>query len=200
MGDSKFSDPADYREASYRPDMAAEIDSAEDRFLELIAAQVVKLPANISRQAFNHCVAGAVLGAMEEAKRDGSLGELFEGGGTRSEMELATRLLAELIDSNNPALQAECIAFVMGLNISGGKSETAIARKHGVNKATVSKRCVRLKQVFGLDPSRGMKSEKAVESYRARQTGKRARPAPMKWSWSGLLMGVLQDVTPATAH
>ena len=199
MRESDFADPAGYNEASYRPDMAAEIDTPEDRVLEIIAAQAVKLPATLSRPWFNQCVAGMVLTTIQEAAKDGSLGELFDGGYSRSEMELAARLLAELIDANNPRLQAKCLAFVLGLNIGGGKSETAIAREEGVGKATVSKRCIRLKQVFALSPSRGMKSEAAVRSYSRRQTGKRARPKPIAWSWTGLFSGVLQDVTAATA-
>lgn len=190
MHNAEFSDPAGYREASYRPDMAAEIDTAEDRVIEIIAAQAVKLPAGLSRAWFNQAVAGLVIATLEAARTDGSLGELFDAGHTRSEMELAARLLAELIDSNNPRLQAKCLAFVLGLNIGGGKSETAIALEEGVNKATVSKRCVRLKEVFALHPSRGMKSEEAVRSYSKRQTGKRARPKPIAWSWSGLLKGL----------
>jgi len=201
MNADKFADPAGFSEASYRPDMAAEIDSPEDRFLELLFSQAVKLPPGISRQWFNQCVAAVVIEAIKAGREDGSLSEMFDGAGgrSRSEMELAARLLAELIDSSNPRLQAKCLAFVLGLNIGGGKSETAIAAEEGVNKATVSKRCVRLKQVFALNPSRGMKSEAAVRSYSKRQTGKRARPKPIAWKWSGLFREVLNATTPIAA-
>lgn len=199
----EFADPAGYNEASYRPDMAAEIDTPEDRVLEIIAGQAVKLPGGISRGWFNQAVAGMVIATIQEASKDGSLGELFDGGYSRSEMELAARLLAELIDANNPRLQAKCLAFVLGLNIGGGKSQTAIADEEGVKKATVSKRCKRLQQVFSLSPSRGMKSEAACRSYSQRQKGKRARPAAIAWNWTGLLSGVLSHdvpaITPATA-
>jgi hypothetical protein len=184
-------------------DLYLPAESEESRVLSIIASQAVKLPAGISRLWFNQAVASVVVATLQDAASGKELGELFEGDGyTRSEMELAARLLAELIDATNPRLQAKCLAFVLGLNIGGGKSETAIALEEGVGRATVSKRCVRLKQVFALNPSRGMKSEAAVRSYSKRQTGKRARPKPIAWSLSGLLKGVLDSasvIRPATA-
>jgi hypothetical protein len=186
-----FRDAADRPEASYRPDLADEIDRPEDRLLELIASQAVKLPPGIQRTWLNQIVSQLAIGAMREAAKDGSLSDLFDGiEPNKADLELVARLLAELIDADNPRLQAKCLAFVFGLT---GKSETEIGDEEGVGKAAVSKRCIRLKQAFGLRPSRGMKSDKACDSYRRRQMGKRARPSREPWAFAGLLETIYEN-------
>lgn len=181
-------DAADRPEASYRSNLADEIDSPEDRFLELIAAQSITLPNGLRREWFNRSVADLAIAALRQAAKEGTVSDLFDHiEPTKADLELVSRLLWELIDADNPRLQAKCLAFVFGLI---GKSETEIASEEAVGKAAVSKRCIRLKQAFGLKPSRGMKSDKACNSYRIRQTGKRARPPREQWAFSGLLLGV----------
>ncbi|MEQ1862777.1 MAG: hypothetical protein ABMA13_22885 [Chthoniobacteraceae bacterium] len=188
MPDSRFRDASDLPAASHRPDMAGAVDSMEDRLLETIARQSVALPVGMQRPAFNRIVAGVAISALHEAARDGTLRELFgEAEPSTGDLEMVTRVLAELIDAANPRLQAKCLAYVLGLNLNGGKSETEIAREEGVKKATVSKRCIRIREAFGLPPSRGMKQDRARASYRVRQTGRRARPARIEWAFTGLL-------------
>lgn len=55
--------------------------------------------------------------------------------------------------------------YAAGLN-NGGDSMAEIARRHGVTRAAVSKRCVELTELLGLRPSRAMRSLTARESYR----------------------------------
>ena len=43
---------------------------------------------------------------------------------------------------------------------------TEIAKRHGVTRAAVSKRCVELTQALNLKPSRAMRSLLARQSYR----------------------------------
>lgn len=160
--------------------------------MELIARQAVTLPPAVQRAAFNRIVAGVCVTALHEAAESGELRELFgEAGPTGGDLEMVTRVLAELIDAANPRLQAKCLAYVLGLNLTGGKSETQIAREEGVKKATVSKRCIRIREAFGLPPSRGMKADSARQSYRDRQTGRRARPARLEWAFAGILKEAL---------
>jgi transposase-like protein len=64
--------------------------------------------------------------------------------------------LGEIICHGNSRLTAECIAIVTGLNFTGA-SMTEVARKHGVSRAAVSKRCVELTELLGLRPSRAMR-------------------------------------------
>jgi hypothetical protein len=66
------------------------------------------------------------------------------------------RVLGEIICHGNSRLTAECIAIVTGLNFTGA-SMTEVARKHGVTRAAVSKRCVELTELLGLRPSRAMR-------------------------------------------
>lgn len=193
--DSPFSDPADRPEASERPDMAG-LDRLEDRLLEAVSKQAVTLPAGLQRRWFNDVVVSVAVTALREAAEAGELSQLFDGAApTGGDLEMVTRVLAELMDAENAGLQAECLAFALGLNVGGGTSQTEIARKHCVRKATVSKRCIRICETFGLPPSRGMKSEDARASYAVRQKGKRARPARVDWPFKGMLTKVYGGTT-----
>ena len=82
------------------------------------------------------------------------------------------RVLGEIICHGNSRLTAECIAIVTGLNFTGA-SMTEVARKHGVTRAAVSKRCVELTELLGLRPSRAMRpltSRTASRSARIQTT------------------------------
>lgn len=74
-------------------------------------------------------------------------------------------LIGELLGQGNTKLSVECLALVTGLSYNGD-SMTAIARRHNVTRAAVSKRCVEFTHALRLDPSRAMRSLKARESYR----------------------------------
>ena len=74
--------------------------------------------------------------------------------------------LAEIICHDNARLTAECIALVSGLAYTGS-SMTEIAKRHGVTRAAVSKRCVELTELLDLRPSRAMRSLTARKAYRS---------------------------------
>lgn len=74
------------------------------------------------------------------------------------------RVFGELLCAPNLALSLECFALVSGLSYAGD-SMTAIARKYGVTRAAVSKRCVELTERLGLPPSRAMRSLTARRAY-----------------------------------
>lgn len=170
--------------------MAGEIDGLEDELKELAEQILAKstLPFPLTRQLFGAAVAGVCIQAMQSAAADGRLAELLgDAMPLRNNLELVARLLAEIIDADNPRLHAKCIDFVLGIGLCQGMSETQIAREEGVGKAAVSKRCKLIQKAFGLLPGRGMKSEDACRNYAARQTGKRAKPIPQAWAFSGIL-------------
>jgi hypothetical protein len=75
------------------------------------------------------------------------------------------RMIGEVISHNNARLTAECLALVSGLSYSGS-SMTQIAKRHGVTRAAVSKRCVELTELLDLRPSRAMRSLTARKRYR----------------------------------
>ena len=76
------------------------------------------------------------------------------------------RVLGEILIHDNSRLTTECIALVSGL-IYSGDSMTAIAKRHGISRAAVSKRCVELTELLNLRPSRAMRSLTARKSYRS---------------------------------
>jgi len=76
------------------------------------------------------------------------------------------RVVAEILCHANARLTAECIALVSGL-IYSGDSMTDIAKRHGITRAAVSKRCVELTELLDLPPSRAMRSLTARKRYRA---------------------------------
>lgn len=79
------------------------------------------------------------------------------------------RLIAELLADHNPGLALDCLALVSGVGFMGD-SMTAIAKRHKVTRAAVSKRCIHLTEQLELLPSRSMKSLTARQSYRTAQT------------------------------
>ena len=79
--------------------------------------------------------------------------------------DLLRRLVGELIGQDNARLSLECLALTTGLAYCGD-SMTEIARRHGVTRAAVSKRCVELTRALNLKPSRAMRSLQARGNYR----------------------------------
>jgi len=78
----------------------------------------------------------------------------------------ARHVLGEVLNHSNARLTAECIALASGLAYSGA-SETEIAKRHGITRSAVSKRCVELTEALNLRPSRAMRSLTARKSYRS---------------------------------
>ena len=85
---------------------------------------------------------------------------------TEAAWSTARHVLGEVLNHANARLTAECIALVSGL-IYSGDSMTAIAKRHGISRAAVSKRCVELTELLNLRPSRAMRSLTARKSYRS---------------------------------
>ena len=76
------------------------------------------------------------------------------------------RVLGEVICHDNARLTAECLALVSGLCYPGA-SMTEVARRHGITRAAVSKRCCELSELLQLRPSRAMRSLTARKRYRS---------------------------------
>jgi hypothetical protein len=164
------------------------MDTPLDVAMELIAKQSVMLPANVGRAWFNKTAATVMMAAIEEAKGEDRLRDLFDGAEpSRVDLEMTARLLSEIATSDNCRLQARCMEFVLELTT---ESQTEIAAAEGVGRAAVSKRCIRICEALGLPPSRGMKKEKTRAVYADRQRGKRSRPAREPWAFMGMLGGI----------
>lgn len=87
----------------------------------------------------------------------------------RDATEVLCHLVADLISEGNMRLTVECLAVALGLSAYNGESMTHIAKRHGVTRAAVSKRCVDITERLNLPPSRAMRSEKARRTYRRSQ-------------------------------
>lgn len=83
-------------------------------------------------------------------------------------LHFVRRLVGELLGQDNVRLSVECLALATGISYTGD-SMTDIARRYGVTRAAVSKRCVEFTEALGLPPSRAMRSTKARQSYRRRR-------------------------------
>ncbi|MBC2595658.1 hypothetical protein H5P28_15425 [Ruficoccus amylovorans] len=79
-------------------------------------------------------------------------------------IDVARMVIAELIAHNNIELAIDCLSLVTGLSY-GGQSMTDIARKYGISRAAVSKRCVGISDALGLPPSRAMRRLTARQTY-----------------------------------
>jgi hypothetical protein len=81
--------------------------------------------------------------------------------------EALQKLIAELIVDKNPRLAIEVLALTTGIAYEGN-SMIAIAKRHGLTRAAVSKRCIELSERLGVKNPRPMKTERAREIYRDR--------------------------------
>jgi DNA-binding phage protein len=95
-----------------------------------------------------------------EAKPDSSM---------RDATEILRHLVADLLSEGNTRLTLECLAVALGLSAYNGETMTDIAKRHGITRAAVSKRCVDITERLNLPPSRAMRSEKARRIYRKAQ-------------------------------
>ncbi len=87
-------------------------------------------------------------------------------------------LVADLIDEANMRLTVECLAISLGLSAYNGDSMTTIAKRCGVTRAAVSKRCVDITRRLKVLPSRAMRSVKARKVYRKAQIEQHLRNNP----------------------
>lgn len=78
---------------------------------------------------------------------------------------MARRLVGFMLADTHPSLGVECLALVTGIGYQGASMED-IAKRHGVVRATVSKRCVDLCEAFGIPPTNAMRSELSRERCR----------------------------------
>jgi DNA-binding phage protein len=93
-----------------------------------------------------------------------------------SATEILRHLVADILSEDNTRLTMDCLAIALGLRVYAGDSMTKIAKRYGITRAAVSKRCVDITERLKLPPSRAMRSEKARKIYRNSQL-KRHRSA-----------------------
>lgn len=123
-------------------------------------------PASI--QAVGNAAESWALAVFEEFMREWR-GQENEAQAVRGEQEAAIAMLH--FCTNNPSkeirLRAKCILLILGRS---KKSEVDIAREEGCTRANVSAKVKQIQRHYVLRKARGMRSEAAVEVYRARAT------------------------------
>lgn len=72
---------------------------------------------------------------------------------------------ARIRSAPKPLLVFDAICFATGILALDGRSQTALAKQHGVSRAALSKIATEWCKTFGLKPSRGMKSARARTVY-----------------------------------
>lgn len=161
LPESKFSDAADYAEASCGPELPH--DTAEDVFLD--ARLRVKPPTELA--PFVALLNWWSLEIFREFWREWDAQEHGHGASRSFGDEAAIRLLQALTNSHDrkTAMKAECYLAVINRK---PESQTQIAAKYGVTRAAVSKVIVGIKDDLRLPTARHMKSDTARESYRER--------------------------------
>lgn len=139
-----------------------------------------KLTPRQRKQMAKAGIEGPELPVYQTGKQDqDAILAISESGETPSEpasvilgnydvMDVLRRVLGELMAQNNIRLTLECLALVTGLSYEGN-SMTDIAKRHGVTRAAVSKRCVEISDALGLPPSRAMRTLTARREYERRQ-------------------------------
>ena len=93
-----------------------------------------------------------------------------------SATDILRRLVADIVYEDNTRLTIDCLSIALGLRVYEGDSMTKVAKRHGITRAAVSKRCVDITERLKLPPSRAMRSEQARTIYRRSQL-KRHRTA-----------------------
>ena len=86
-----------------------------------------------------------------------------------SATEILRHLVADILSEDNTRLTMDCLAIALGLRVYAGDSMTKIAKRYGITRAAVSKRCVDITERLKLPPSRAMRSETARRTYRNSQ-------------------------------
>jgi hypothetical protein len=95
--------------------------------------------------------------------------EVPEAHSMGSATEILRHLVADILAEDNTRLTIDCLTIALGLRVYAGDSMTTIAKRHGITRAAVSKRCVDITERLKLPPSRAMRSEQARRIYRNAQ-------------------------------
>ncbi len=160
MNDLYFDDGGQ-RVQGFTPDLAESLDSIADQWAE-------ETKGMNAAQAARWC-----------AKKHE---ELSKGEQQTDSAIKLLRIVGELIAPGNIALRIECLAIASNLSaLNGIKSQTEVAKKHGVTRAAVSKNVIKWQSLLNLPKSPFQKTEKARESYRKVATEKhwRKRQSPI---------------------
>lgn len=104
----------------------------------------------------------AIVAALARSRIAGLLEKLHGG----DQLRAVVWVLAEIIGSDRPRLTAECIALATGMLDDSNTTMTEVARRHGMTRANVSRRVLKLSDKLSMSPSTKMKTKRHRELYR----------------------------------
>ena len=116
--------------------------------------------ADSPRASHNPDIAALVDHDEEDARTDDNMDEA---------RRILRHLVADIVSEGNTRLTIDCLAIALGLRVYAGDSMTQTAKRYGITRAAVSKRCVDITERLNLPPSRAMRSELARRIYRNSQ-------------------------------
>lgn len=163
------------------PELDQEFQAITDELTDAVALTLQRYHGRIpqTREEF----VAAVVSHVAQSLQADSFGQVLKGlivmHAAQERAEAVMHTMALILDRDNPALTAECIAYAAGLHgiqratlLDGQEidapSESQLAYKHGVDRQTVSKRVTECQKALGLRPSRGMKDLEAQDVFAER--------------------------------
>ena len=161
-----YSRTQDLRDAEYAREYRewyASLSPEEQRDLAKRGLDKPSIPGYSSGTGMNRD-ASEIPVTYDPALGDIEITNTYLATSTEYTMEVIRKFLHELAYQRNPSLTIECFMLVTGVAYNGS-SMTAIARKYGITRAAVSKRCIELSDLLGVHASRAMKSEQARKIY-----------------------------------
>ena len=157
-------DPASAPEASYRVDIAEEVDGPEDLLAEIISAQIPGATLTQTLACARHVYEWTQARAAEEVKISFS--------------QKISHVVSLLLLPGNTKMGCWALGFALDLgSLNGMKSMRAAAREFGWTVAALSKRKIWWTDQLGIRLNANSKSVGAVESYRSVQRGNHWRRA-----------------------
>ena len=157
-------DPASAPEASYRVDIAGEVDGPEDLLAEIICKQIPEATLTQTLACARHVYEWTQARAAEEVKITFS--------------QKISAIVALLLIPGNTKLSCWALGFALDLGaLNGMESMRAAARSNGWTVAALSKKKIWWTGALGIRLNSNSKSTGAVASYRSVQRGNHWRRA-----------------------
>lgn len=105
-------------------------------------------------------------GMVQVVLRSTLADSLNQTGSGDAALRVIQVLIREIVYDRNPMLRSEIIALGSGIILADKTGVRALARKHGLTPAAISKQVIKFNERFGLQPSQYMRSVKDRETYR----------------------------------
>lgn len=152
-----------------------DLDTPLERLAEAVAERLPDLPAM------------RIAEAIQSIVKDGTLAEI-QGEANHSEAEIFMRVLLLFGEFTQSAgLISRSFAVARGVPAFKETSETQIAEKYAVGRATISAIVVSIRDRLGIKHTPGLRDDAARQKYADRQRGKKARKPTQEWDFTNVL-------------